>query len=134
MNSLDPKIQIKLENAEAEPEIKIKSITLLKGLTAYRNDNYSTDSYEKSEEEGNDGIINYKLYRQLKEEYPEVEWFSTKRINARFEILVKGGPSLNILESGNSVGTTANIIHSVVIESDLIPPPPHAEKQLTPEE
>ena len=81
-------------------------MTLLKGLTAYRNDNYSTDSYEKDERELNDGIITYKLYRQLKEEYPEVEWFSTKRINARFELLVKGGPVLSLLDSGSPIGST----------------------------
>jgi hypothetical protein len=103
-------------------------------LTAYRNDNYSTDSFDKNEEELADGIVSYKLYRQQKEEYPEVEWFSTKRINARFELLVRGGPSITILDSGNDVGSTSNDIHSVVIEADLVPPPPNAEHQLTPEQ
>lgn len=114
--------------------MKIKSVTLLKGLTAYRNDNYSTDSFEKNESELTDGIITYKLYRQLKEEYPEIEWFSTKRINARFELLVKGGPTITVLESGNNIGSTSNLVHSVVIEADLIPPPPNAEFQLSPEQ
>jgi hypothetical protein len=95
-------------------------------LTAYRNDNYSTDSFEKNEQEAADGIITYKLYRQPKEEYPEFEWFTTKRINARFEVLVRGGPALSVLESGNKIGSTANVIHSVVIEADLVPPPPNA--------
>jgi hypothetical protein len=131
VNSLDPKLQLNLSNEEALPEVRIKSVTLLKGLTAYRNDNYSTDSFEKDEQELSDGIVTYKLYRQLKEEYPEVEWFSTKRINARFELLVKGGPTITILESGNNIGSTANLLHTVVIETDLVPPPPNAETQLS---
>jgi hypothetical protein len=122
---------LNLADEEALPEVKIKSVTLLKGLTAYRNDNYSTDSFEKNESELSDGILTYKLYRQLKEEYPEVEWFSTKRINARFELLVRGGPSITILESGSSIGSTANVVHSVVIETDLLPPPPNSEHLLS---
>jgi hypothetical protein len=109
-------------------------VTLLKGLSAYRNDNYSTDSYEKDERELADGIITYKLYRQLKEEYPEAEWFSTKRINARFELLVKGGPVLSLLDSGNPIGSTANLVHSVVIETDLLSPPPNSEHLLSADE
>jgi hypothetical protein len=84
MNSLSSKVVFKLSNEEAVPEIKIMSVTLLKGLAVHRNDNYSTDSFEKSEQEAADGIISYTLYRQLKEQYPEIEWFSTKKINARF--------------------------------------------------
>lgn len=41
--------QLILENEEDEPQIKIKSVTLMKGLTPYRNANYSTDSFDKNE-------------------------------------------------------------------------------------
>jgi hypothetical protein len=41
--------QFLLENEEDEPQIKIQSVTLLKGLTPYRNANYSTDSFDKNE-------------------------------------------------------------------------------------
>lgn len=131
LNSIDQRLQLRLSDEDALPEVKIQKVTLLKGLTTYRNDNYSTDSFDKNEQELPDGIVSYKLYRQQKEEYPEVEWFSTKRINARFELLVRGGPSLAILDSGNDVGSSANSIHSVVIETDLVPPPPNAEHLLT---
>lgn len=67
LNSLDAKLQIQLAEQEALPEVLIKSVTLLKGLSAYRNDNYSTDSFEKNETEVADGILTYKLYRQPKE-------------------------------------------------------------------
>ncbi len=64
--------QFLLENEEDEPQIKIQSVTLLKGLTPYRNANYSTDSFDKNESQAADGIISYRLYRQAKEEYPEI--------------------------------------------------------------
>ena len=103
----------------------------MKGLQVYRNKNYSTDSYNKDESESNDGIIAYQLYKQKNEKYPEVEWESTKKINARFELLVKGGPAIEITEGNNLVGSTANVMHRVVIEADLVPPPAISEYQLT---
>lgn len=130
-NSLDSKLTFQLTQEDVLPEIKIKSITLLRGLTAYRNDNYSTDSYEKDETELADGILTYRLYKQLKQDYPEPEWFSTKRINARFEILIRGGPALTLLDSGASLGSTGTLTHSAVFETDLLPPPPNAEHLLS---
>jgi len=47
LNGLNQHIELKLKNEKADPEIKIKNISILKGLSAYRNDNYSTDSFEK---------------------------------------------------------------------------------------
>jgi hypothetical protein len=54
-------------------------------------------------------------------------------INARFEIVVKGGPVVEVLERDEVVGSTANVMHRVVIEADLVPPPAISEYQLTQE-
>ena len=50
----------------------------------------------------------------------------------RFEVLVRGGPFIEVLDSGNLLGSTENILHNVIIEADLIPPPAISEYQLTP--
>jgi hypothetical protein len=47
MNSLRDSLKLTLKNSDQLPEIKIKDITLLRGLGVYRNNNYSSDSYGK---------------------------------------------------------------------------------------
>lgn len=46
-STLASQYQWKLKNKEELPEIKIQEIILLRGLGVNRNENYSTDSYEK---------------------------------------------------------------------------------------
>lgn len=63
MNALKD-LKMTLHNEDQLPEIKIKNITLLRGLGVNRNDNYSTDSYGKDDSEASEGIILYNLFRQ----------------------------------------------------------------------
>jgi hypothetical protein len=107
---------------------------LLRGVQVCRNDNYSIDSYSKDESEASDSIIIYTLNKQRNEVYPETEWFAIKKIIARFELLMRGGPVLEVWDGSTLLGSTEHQVHNVVIESDLLPPPPMAEHQLSSED
>lgn len=48
--------------------------------------------------------------------------------------MVKGGPFIEVKEGGTLHGSTDNVVHHVVIESNLVVPPVIAEHQLTPEQ
>lgn len=45
---------------------------------------------------------------------------------------MRGGPSIEVLENGASMGSSGNCVHNVVVESNMLVPPLVSEYQLTP--
>ena len=131
--ALGVKMQVKL--GESEPlNVNLQSVTLLKGVSVYRNDNYSSDSYARDNSDEDNGIVQFSINKQEKEEYPEAEWFSSKKITARLHFKVRGGPSLEVYDGEQCLGSTKGVTHSVVVETELTMPPLNSEHQVRPED